>query len=76
MEVNLKLNDDGRLWWCNTHSRRATHLSFHDRGDKQWHRCCRGSGIMIPCVVIDLTDILEIDDGHTQVGKKRSGSVD
>jgi len=38
-----------KLLWCNTHQRRA-------------ELCAKLGGILLPCSVVDLTDLLEIDD--------------
>ena len=44
-----------RLWWCNSHNRRATHQYPDGR-----HRCDPSKGgILLPCVVVDLTGQLE-----------------
>lgn len=38
-----------KLLWCNSHQRRA-------------EECKYKGGILLPCVVVDLTDMLEIED--------------
>lgn len=52
-------NQDGRVWWCNSHNRFATHVCNE-------RHCCRPgqSGILLPCFAIDVTDELEIEDGN------------
>lgn len=51
-----KKDDSGKLWWCNSHRRRATHI-FKDR------HCCNPNlgGIMIPCQCVDLTGLVEVN---------------
>ena len=53
--------EDGRTYWCNSHGRQATHQ--WSNGDMRgWMKCCAPGlgGIMIPCVVVDLTDEAEV----------------
>ena len=51
------MTDVERLWWCNSHGRRATWV------DGMGRRCCdpKLGGILLPCRVVDLTDEVEID---------------
>lgn len=42
--------------WCNTHDRRPLGL------DSKGRPVCLGSGITLPCDIIDLTGIAEIED--------------
>lgn len=50
--------DQGELWWCNSHQRRATYV--FNRKD---HCCAPGlGGIMIPCHAVNLTGIAELED--------------
>jgi len=47
-----------RLLWCNSHGRRANHVDRHGKP-----RCNpKLGGLAIPCLVVDLTDIAEIDE--------------
>lgn len=54
-------DQSGRLWWCNTHQRRATYTRLSDRS---WRHVCdpRLGGITIPCQVVDLTEDFEIEE--------------
>ena len=53
-----ELDVSGELWWCNSHQRRAM---FVRNGTD--HVCNpQLGGIMLPCVTVNLTDIMEIDD--------------
>ena len=49
---------DERLFWCNSHQRKATHVDTHGKPE------CNPElgGIMIPCRVVDLTDKVEIHE--------------
>lgn len=53
----------GRNWWCNAHSRRATHILIHADGRRE-HVCDPSlRGILLPCGaggVVDLTDEIEL----------------
>lgn len=53
--------DDGRLFWCNMHQRRATHTFGFPVNE--FSVCCNPSlpGIMMPCSCVELTDQVEID---------------
>jgi hypothetical protein len=53
-------NLDGKLWWCNTHGRKATHLMvkrYDNPNDNTAVPCCAPylGGVMIPCRCVDLT---------------------
>lgn len=59
-------NEDGRLWWCNSHGRKATHLLLRE-GMSPKPTCAPGlSGIMLPCFAVDLTEEVELVEpsGH------------
>ena len=47
-----------RLWWCNSHERKATWVNL--KGERECDPLL--GGILIPCVVVDLTDEVEIED--------------
>lgn len=52
----------GELWWCNSHQRRAAYLL-----GPTYHVCKPGQGgVMIPCVCVNLTGLVEIDDFETE----------
>ncbi len=52
----------GRLWWCNSHGRRASHV-LHRETMEPTHVCDPAlGGIMLPCSCVDLTDEIAIDD--------------
>jgi len=52
-----------RLYWCNSHRRRAT-------GTWKGLPCCEShlGGIMIPCDVVDLTDEVELVESDVATG--------
>jgi len=53
-------DESGRLWWCNSHGRKADFICVRYPGDK--HHCCdpQLGGILLPCYCVDLTDEIEI----------------
>lgn len=57
--MNLYTKDEsGELWWCNRHGRRAEYLF-----KKTEHVCDpKLGGIAIPCVAVNLTGIVEIEE--------------
>lgn len=59
--ANYYKDDAKNLWWCNSHQRRATHIRERDDGVKR--HVCNPSlpGILLPCVVIDLTNEVMLD---------------
>lgn len=61
MAVEYVADLTGRLWWCNTHQRRASHVRHNHQGTAV--HCCDPSlgGIMIPCECIDLTTEVEVE---------------
>jgi hypothetical protein len=55
-------DSSGRLWWCNSHQRRATAVFSYPDGRTR-HCCAPGlGGILLPCSAVDLTDEVEIVD--------------
>lgn len=49
----------GELWWCNSHSRKAT--AINEKGEHVCGPEYRG-GITLPCMAVELTGIAEIKE--------------
>lgn len=53
------------LWWCNSHSRRATYIRIREWRDGRRdtaHECDPAlGGILLPCHAVDLTGKAEIE---------------
>ena len=61
MEIKYKRDESSELWWCNIHQRRAEYILERSRC-KIRHVCNPNlGGIMLPCDVVNLTDIMEIE---------------
>lgn len=58
--VDYVENLDGRLWWCNSHERRATVIQIRDDGHRSPHCALDKGGILLPCNCVDITDDAEI----------------
>lgn len=60
----MRPNPDGRLWWCNTHRRRATHLLTYPYQNSREKPHCDPvlGGILLPCCCVDLTDEVELEE--------------
>ena len=61
-EVEVRLFPPGpRLFWCNSHQRKATHINMYNHT-----MVCdpKLGGIMLPCSVVDLTDECVLDEGN------------
>jgi hypothetical protein len=55
--MSYRLLADNRLYWCNSHQRRATHVNTYNG----FLSCDPNlGGILLPCDVVDLTDEAEI----------------
>lgn len=59
--AEYRLDSSGRIWWCNAHQRRATHVR-----DETEHCCEPGLvGAPLPCKAVDLTEMFEPVPGQT-----------
>lgn len=63
-QITYARDTSGRLYWCNSHERKATHVrnqEWSDGGRDAMHVCEPGlGGILLPCMVVDLTDQAEL----------------
>ena len=58
--ASYEQDQSGRLWWCNSHQRKATHILTYDDGRKAHHCDPSVGGILRPCFCVDLTDQIEL----------------
>lgn len=53
------------IWWCNSHQRRAEYIMVNIENPLKQQHCCNPKlgGIMLPCSCVNLTGMVEIEDG-------------
>lgn len=61
-EAGYYPNTDGRLWWCNSHGRKATYIQIRADGEISPHCDIHQNGILLPCDCVDLTEEMEIEE--------------
>lgn len=62
-KVEFKTIKVGNTHWCNTHNRFANCSRTNDGWQTSYRCCCPGqSGIMIPCNVVNIVGLLDIEE--------------
>lgn len=58
--AQYRRDTSGELWWCNSHTRQATHVRI---GGNIERHCCDTElgGILLPCLCVNLTGLVEIE---------------